>query len=408
MKPSSHGTPFLVMPKAATRTKRTKRNGDTPSSGPSRLSPATSHESSSLPLPTPTTLRNLQPRVTRSRTSSRLGSQSASNSRSGSILSTATGDSGRSMTRNTQHRKKRRLAAGDAVPSAIIETAGSSSMNSALRPEWANSDDENENVDQLEYSDIEEIASQARTSQTQATQQSEARLSSYHRSLTPPPLTALSSTQNTIPESFPSSSTSAVIAGPSGTTTSLSSGSGSRANQAPLPHETPASPVSSPSLMKIINQTNISPGSVPSKRKRASLSPDDLDVIEISEVPAPRKDKGKGKAKAISLSPTPPPAPPTNDTRKMNTEPEPLSEYTCPICFFPPSNATLTPCGHVCCGSCLFTAVKTTLQRGANMGMAVGIGENVARCPVCRAIIPGWDGKGAGVIGLKVREIVTL
>ena len=44
---------------------------------------------------------------------------------------------------------------------------------------------------------------------------------------------------------------------------------------------------------------------------------------------------------------------------------EPLAAYTCPICFSPPSYATITPCGHVLCGECLFTAVKTTIQRGA-------------------------------------------
>ncbi|KAF9484258.1 hypothetical protein BDN70DRAFT_798072, partial [Pholiota conissans] len=85
---------------------------------------------------------------------------------------------------------------------------------------------------------------------------------------------------------------------------------------------------------------------------------------------------------------------------------EPLSSYTCPICFSPPTNATITPCGHICCGACLFAAVKTTLQR-ATYGMArPPLSE--ARCPVCRAIIPGWDGKGGGVIGLKVRAIFSL
>jgi hypothetical protein len=44
-----------------------------------------------------------------------------------------------------------------------------------------------------------------------------------------------------------------------------------------------------------------------------------------------------------------------------------LSSYSCPICFSPPINATLTPCGHVCCGACLFTAVKTTMQRAQAM-----------------------------------------
>ncbi|KAF8343293.1 hypothetical protein F5887DRAFT_1062299 [Amanita rubescens] len=82
-----------------------------------------------------------------------------------------------------------------------------------------------------------------------------------------------------------------------------------------------------------------------------------------------------------------------------------LSEYTCPICFSPPTNATITPCGHICCGACLFTAVKTTLHRGA---MTYSRDPNVARCPVCRAHIPGWDGRGGGVIGLKPRVVITL
>ena len=48
---------------------------------------------------------------------------------------------------------------------------------------------------------------------------------------------------------------------------------------------------------------------------------------------------------------------------------EPLSTYTCPICFSPPTNATLTPCGHVCCGQCLFTAVKSTIRRNMVVAM---------------------------------------
>ena len=49
---------------------------------------------------------------------------------------------------------------------------------------------------------------------------------------------------------------------------------------------------------------------------------------------------------------------------------EPLSAYICPICFSPPTNATLTPCGHICCGECLFNAVKATLERGRQHGPA--------------------------------------
>ncbi|KIL59031.1 hypothetical protein M378DRAFT_181020 [Amanita muscaria Koide BX008] len=79
-------------------------------------------------------------------------------------------------------------------------------------------------------------------------------------------------------------------------------------------------------------------------------------------------------------SPSPIPAASSQPRRKRTpattTQPDFLSEYTCPICFSPPTNATLTPCGHICCGSCLFMAVKTTLHRGA-----VGLGRepNVAR-----------------------------
>ncbi|KIY42988.1 hypothetical protein FISHEDRAFT_63022 [Fistulina hepatica ATCC 64428] len=102
----------------------------------------------------------------------------------------------------------------------------------------------------------------------------------------------------------------------------------------------------------------------------------------------PRKDKGKQRA-----VPTPP-----SPTEELPS----LSEYQCPICFFPPTNATLTPCGHVCCGSCLFTAVKTTMRRNANVMQPVQ-----TQCPVCRAVIPGWNGRGGGVIGLKVAAVFS-
>ncbi|KXN91757.1 E3 ubiquitin-protein ligase complex slx8-rfp subunit slx8 [Leucoagaricus sp. SymC.cos] len=365
----------------------TKKNEDSSSSATSRQSPASNPDVSALTLPAPSTTRNLPPRlrVTRSQASSRRGSYSAASSRSSSVF---VGDSEGPVTRQ---RKKRRLGANDTYWSAG-GTSGSSHLNAGPRPAWRNSDEEDENTDQLDGSDIEEVgmgwapaldaqgeAHQMPGSSAQiASDQPVARSSARHRSSSSPPLTALSPIQETIVEHLPTSQ------GASSSTVS-GFGSGSRGGR-PRPHETAASPVSSPSLMKIINQTNISPGSVPSKRKRASPSPD-TDIIEILHLPT--KDKGKGKAKAVSLSPTPPP-----ETQKEPSAPEqePLSEYTCPICFFPPSNATLTPCGH----------------RSANMGMAVGVGENVARCPVCRAIIPGWDGKGGGVIGLKVRQVISL
>ncbi|KAG2064969.1 hypothetical protein BDR04DRAFT_993078, partial [Suillus decipiens] len=96
---------------------------------------------------------------------------------------------------------------------------------------------------------------------------------------------------------------------------------------------------------------------------------------------------------------------PLNATSSSSSAPEPLSAYTCPICFSPPTNATLTPCGHICCGACLFAAVKSTVKR--NMVIAMDRAP-VPRCPVCRAEIPGWDGRGGGVVGLKVEVVFSL
>jgi len=140
------------------------------------------------------------------------------------------------------------------------------------------------------------------------------------------------------------------------------------------------SPISSPSLARILNPVNVD---LPGRSSTHNVS-----VAEAS---------GSFGVKAES--------PPRTQTRaETKPEPEPLAEYTCPICFFPPTNATITPCGHICCGACLFTAVKSTIQRG-NIMRSEG---NVPRCPVCRAEIIGWDGKGGGVIGLKPRTVFSL
>ncbi|KAG1774515.1 hypothetical protein EV702DRAFT_1124540 [Suillus placidus] len=100
-----------------------------------------------------------------------------------------------------------------------------------------------------------------------------------------------------------------------------------------------------------------------------------------------------------------PHVPPLNVASSSSSAPEPLSAYTCPICFSPPTNATLTPCGHICCGACLFAAAKSTVKR--NMAIAMDRAP-VPRCPICRAEIHGWDGRGGGVIGLKVAVVYSL
>lgn len=129
---------------------------------------------------------------------------------------------------------------------------------------------------------------------------------------------------------------------------------------------------------------------------------------------ASSSSKGKGKARQTRI----PEEVPLHEV-------EPLAEYTCPVCFSPPTYATITPCGHVLCGECLFTAVKTTIQRGAytmphgqrmaarwasvrRYCMRMRLTTASYRCPVCRATIPGWDGRGGGVIGLKPRAVFSL
>ncbi|KNZ80798.1 E3 ubiquitin-protein ligase complex slx8-rfp subunit slx8 [Termitomyces sp. J132] len=163
-------------------------------------------------------------------------------------------------------------------------------------------------------------------------------------------------------QATPGPSSSSGVAGPS--SSSCRSG---------LPHVS----VSSPSLPKILHSTNI---------ESFQKSSPSLETIASSSCPAAHDSVAH-----VPSHPSP--------------APEPLADYTCPICFFPPTNATLTPCGHICCGSCLFMAVKSTLQRGTLVNDA---DANVARCPVCRAPIPGWDGRGGGVIGLKARTLLTL
>nr|GAT47123.1 predicted protein [Mycena chlorophos] len=137
----------------------------------------------------------------------------------------------------------------------------------------------------------------------------------------------------------------------------------------------------------------------PTTQTQSTLKDEEIEELS-SAGPAPKSPKLETEPIAISDSSSLasssklPPAPPP--------PPQRLSEYSCPICFCAPTNATMTPCGHVCCGSCLFTAIKTMIQRGA---MTPGSGE--ARCPVCRAEIPGWDGRGGGRISHALNLVLS-
>ena len=85
-------------------------------------------------------------------------------------------------------------------------------------------------------------------------------------------------------------------------------------------------------------------------------SPDSPVTITILDTPEKETSDQKGKNKLLDAEPKP-----------KKPKEELLGGYSCPICFSPPSNATLTPCGHICCGLCLFVAVKTTMQRANTM-----------------------------------------
>jgi len=44
-------------------------------------------------------------------------------------------------------------------------------------------------------------------------------------------------------------------------------------------------------------------------------------------------------------------------------DPTALSTFTCPVCFSPPENATLTPCGHVMCTYVFFNLIAVRTER---------------------------------------------
>jgi hypothetical protein len=121
-----------------------------------------------------------------------------------------------------------------------------------------------------------------------------------------------------------------------------------------LPGESAPSPVAGPSHRSPTPSAALS-GVIP-----PSPSPSVFELLSqpseaYIELPSQPSDS------FIDLTADPPPRPPTPPP--VPSRAQPLAEYNCPICFCPPTRATLMPCGHVCCGECLFTAVKTTQRR---------------------------------------------
>ncbi|KAI5451637.1 hypothetical protein NCC49_001618 [Naganishia albida] len=140
--------------------------------------------------------------------------------------------------------------------------------------------------------------------------------------------------------------------------------------------------------------------------------------------PGRADSKGKGKGKVPAK--VDPDEPPENL----------LASFECPICFMPPVQAVLTPCGHIMCGKCLFDTLKSQAIRDGKRPNPVGQypptrhppGKRRTKkelewertrpvlrgrilsgsCPVCRMELEGGLGTVPGEGGVKHLEIRTV
>ena len=196
-------------------------------------------------------------------------------------------------------------------------------------------------------------------------------------------------------------------------------------HSAPLP---PASLVAnsaaSSNLLNLLNERNITPTTRYSNRvihplpSRTARQPSPLEQKQEEDSQL-NDDELRVMLGLPTANPPSPPAPEsslaaagTSDTNGQtseegaiglsSTKEQSIQEYTCPICFCPPTRACLTPCGHVMCATCLFSAVKAAKQSQIRAHAARTAESRKANCPVCRAEITGWDGRGGGVFGLSI------
>ncbi|KIY69368.1 hypothetical protein CYLTODRAFT_230546 [Cylindrobasidium torrendii FP15055 ss-10] len=187
-----------------------------------------------------------------------------------------------------------------------------------------------------------------------------------------------------------------------------------KAQKQPLVPQEPGSSSSSSSGPSSIPKPHSRDGSPLTEVSSAS----EEEIAVIHELQPPEQEEAAGGSTA---SPTPMTGPPASEMpgswngattasqQRKGKQPEsgpscnldlaapkadPLGGFNCPVCFCAPTNATVTPCGHISCGECLFSAIKIAQSKH------FGLEPFAARCPVCRTEIPGWNGRGGGVIGL--------
>jgi hypothetical protein len=146
----------------------------------------------------------------------------------------------------------------------------------------------------------------------------------------------------------------------SSTSTQASSSSGGAtqtATQSSSFHGVPSTAASSASYSQQTEDSDTESEDDNEPWRAPSVTDVDARLFHSPPIDVPDHASGSATASARQAAPAPASAPAR----------EPFSAYSCPICFCPPINATLTPCGHICCGSCLFTAIKTTTQRAQTM-----------------------------------------
>ncbi|WWC87613.1 uncharacterized protein L201_002503 [Kwoniella dendrophila CBS 6074] len=54
------------------------------------------------------------------------------------------------------------------------------------------------------------------------------------------------------------------------------------------------------------------------------------------------------------------------DAKEVEEEESLAGGYTCPVCFCPPSQAVMTPCGHILCAQCLHSSLISAIGRLSN------------------------------------------
>lgn len=324
-----------------------------------------------IPLPAPTTLASHSgPRILRSsRTTSRSNSQNSRASRSRGSRSTS-----HSLSRGASRVASRNVSPGvTAAPvSALVSgsnrthnsTPSSSSSLSALTdldelevvvgawPRIASADEDiGQGVNAEDYRDIEELPDLNLEVDSQSQEQSTSGIDLSSSSMD---IEQLSSPGPIVIGEVETISSQGPVVITDVTPVAVR---GSRSSKRRRIGQNSVYEIIDTSPTSIAGPSNPKPTSSPRKHRRFTPTSPDIEIISST---------GPSSAHGPAVQ---------EQTKPVIDSTEPLSAYMCPICFSPPTNATLTPCGHVCCGECLFTAVRASLQRA---GLMAGP-EHVAR-----------------------------